>query len=262
MLVGTLVHKVQYKPIQYFVALILCTGLAVFSFQSSSNATSKLASPNLPVGFFLCFVNLALDGYTNSAEDAIHRKYSMSTGIHMMCWINFWCFIYYTAGFFLMELLGISDTFSGVLLFLLKHPKARNLILQFCWCGAFGQLFIFYTIKQYGSLMNTLVCTTRKFFSILLSVLWNGAVLLPMQWFGVFLVFGGIAWSIVLKEQEKRLKALEKKFDGSVKATKEQSVSSKMESKDQETEDGKVAKVPQNGMKIRNGFSQLMATSQ
>ncbi len=43
-------------------------------------------------------------------------------------------------------------------------------LLLFCACGALGQLFIFYTIKHFGSLVNTLITTTRKFFNILLSV--------------------------------------------------------------------------------------------
>ena len=37
-----------------------------------------------------------------------------------------------------------------------------------------GQLFIFATIKRFGSLVNTLVTTTRKFFNILLSGGWAG----------------------------------------------------------------------------------------
>jgi hypothetical protein len=43
-------------------------------------------------------------------------------------------------------------------------------IVLFCCCGAVGQLFIFYTIIQFGSLVNTLVTTSRKFLNILLSV--------------------------------------------------------------------------------------------
>ena len=65
-------------------------------------------------------------------------------------------------------------------------------MLLFCLCGAMGQLFIFATIKAFGSLVNTLVTTTRKFFNILLSVLWNGNPLLPQQWVAVGLVFSGL----------------------------------------------------------------------
>ena len=48
-------------------------------------------------------------------------------------------------------------------------PQAGYDVLLFCLCGAVGQLFIFATIKRFGSLLNTLVTTTRKFFNILLS---------------------------------------------------------------------------------------------
>jgi len=30
--------------------------------------TSKLAAPNAPLGYTLCFLNLFLDGYTNAAQ--------------------------------------------------------------------------------------------------------------------------------------------------------------------------------------------------
>lgn len=36
--------------------------------KSSSKVTLKLASPNAPLGYTLCLVNLVLDGYTNAAQ--------------------------------------------------------------------------------------------------------------------------------------------------------------------------------------------------
>lgn len=71
--------------------------------------------------------------------------------------------------------------------------------MLFCLCGAFGQLFIFFTIKVFGSLTNTLICTTRKFFNILISVVWNANPLLPAQWGAVAMVFTGLLASTLLK---------------------------------------------------------------
>jgi len=76
-------------------------------------------------------------------------------------------------------------------------------VALFCLCGAVGQLFIFATIRRFGSLANTLVCTTRKFFNILLSVLLNGNPLLPQQWAAVGLVFAGLLVSSVSKGRRK-----------------------------------------------------------
>ena len=77
--------------------------------------------------------------------------------------------------------------------------QAGLYVLLFCLCGAIGQLFIFGTIKKFGSLVNTLICTTRKFFNILLSVLWSGNPLLPQQWVAVTLVFVGLLTSSIAK---------------------------------------------------------------
>lgn len=61
------------------------------------------------------------------------------------------------------------------------------------------QLFIFFSIRRFGSLTNTIITTTRKFFNILLSVLWLGNPLLPQQWAAVAMVFSGLFVASVVK---------------------------------------------------------------
>lgn len=46
----------------------LAAGVGLFGLKSSSKVTRKLASPNAPLGYTLCLVNLVLDGYTNAAQ--------------------------------------------------------------------------------------------------------------------------------------------------------------------------------------------------
>jgi UDP-galactose transporter B1 len=53
--------------------------------------------------------------------------------------------------------------------------------------------------------VNTLICTTRKFFNILLSVLWNGNPLLPQQWLAVGLVFAGLLTSSIAKSGKRKV---------------------------------------------------------
>jgi UDP-galactose transporter B1 len=47
--------------------------------------------------------------------------------------------------------------------------------------------------------VTTLLCTTRKFFNILVSVVFVGNPLLPQQWAAVALVFGGLIASSFAK---------------------------------------------------------------
>lgn len=46
------------------------------SIQTSSKTISKLARPNAPLGYGLCFLNLAFDGFTNATQDSITARYS------------------------------------------------------------------------------------------------------------------------------------------------------------------------------------------
>ncbi len=90
--------------------------------------------------------------------------------------------------------------------FFVAHPRALFDVLAFCLCGAAGQLFIFLTIHRFGSLTLTLVTTTRKFFSILISSALMGSTLVPKQWLGVALLFAGLLWNIRLKAVAKAAK--------------------------------------------------------
>ncbi|GAB4820773.1 hypothetical protein N2152v2_007819 [Parachlorella kessleri] len=199
MLIGTVLHGKSYSLLEYVCCVAISVGISLFGAKSSHKVTRKLASPNAPWGYTLCFFNLVLDGYTNAAQDEINRQYKRTSALQMMCWMNFWCGIYYLPVLFLATSVGWD-----LLAFCSRHPQAGYDLLLFCACGALGQLFIFYTIKHFGSLANTLVTTTRKFFNILLSVLWNGNPLLPQQWAAVVLVFSGLLVSSAVKSRRHR----------------------------------------------------------
>ncbi|KAG2448968.1 hypothetical protein HYH02_005722 [Chlamydomonas schloesseri] len=192
MLMGVMLHGKRYTFIEYVCMSLIGLGVAAFAQKGRSGG---VVSPNPLLGYSLCLVNLAFDGYTNATQDEINKRHPRNSSIHMMCWMNFWTAIYYAAYMFLPCVLpGTGGTCTGMDLvsFCTRHPDALLDLVIFCLCGAIGQLFIFFTIKTFGSLVTTLVCTTRKFFNILLSVVWNGNPLLANQWLGVAMVFAGL----------------------------------------------------------------------
>ncbi len=129
-------------------------------------------------------------------QDEVHKRYKATGALWTMTWMNLWCSLFYGAFLF-----GASSAGPELAAFCGRHPAAAWDLTLFCMCGAVGQLFIFFTIKVFGSLANTLICTTRKFFNILLSVVWNGNPLLPQQWLAVGLVFTGLLASSVYKSR-------------------------------------------------------------
>lgn len=106
---------------------------------------------------------------------------------------------------------GFSNVGQELISFFVAHPKSVLDVLAFCLCGALGQLFIFLTINKYGSLTLTLVTTTRKFFSILISAFVLGGTLVGQQWAGIALLFAGLLWNMQIKNSQKSKKPKGKK---------------------------------------------------
>lgn len=193
MLMGTILHGKVYSAFEYVCVSSIAGGISMFALGAPGKAR-KIASPNAPLGYALCAINLLFDGYTNAAQDEITRRYHDNSALHMMCWMNFWCGAYY-----LVYLVGLTTQGPELWVFCSAHREAAYDLAIFCLCGVVGQLFIFFTIRTFGSLTNTIVCTTRKFFNILISVLWNGNALSGQQWVGVGLVFAGLLASSISK---------------------------------------------------------------
>ncbi len=90
--------------------------------------------------------------------------------------------------------------------YLSTHPDVAWALLYFSLTSAFGQIFIFYTIRTFDSLTLSTITTTRKFFTIVMSVVVHGNKLLNQQWLGVAIVFTGLAIEIYEGERSKKAK--------------------------------------------------------
>jgi len=197
MVMGTIFGKKRYSAKEYLCVALICVGLVVFSMKKSSAANKKLMEPNLVLGYALCAVNLAFDGFTNAYQDKINSTYESTTSLDMMCWMNFW-----TGSLLCGYMFGASNVGAELVSFLVSHPKSMLDVLAFCLCGALGQLFIFLTINKFGALTLTLVTTTRKFFSILISSFVLGSTLVGQQWAGIGLLFAGLLWNMQIKSSK------------------------------------------------------------
>lgn len=71
------------------------------------------------------------------------------------------------------------------------HDLPEVLQIQLTLFSMFYQTFIFLTVVNFGPLTCSIVTTTRKFFTILGSVLLFGNAMTTLQWTGTILVFLG-----------------------------------------------------------------------
>ncbi|KAF7828080.1 UDP-galactose/UDP-glucose transporter 3 [Senna tora] len=206
MLMGSLVYGIRYTFPEYLCSSLVAGGVSTFALlKTSSKTINKLAHPNAPLGYGLCFLNLAFDGFTNATQDSLKSRYPKTSAWGIMLGMNLWGTVYNIIYMFGWPR-GIG---YEAIRFCKQHPEAAWDIFYYCCCGAVGQNFIFLTISQFGSLANTTITTTRKFVSIVVSSLLSGNPLSNKQWGCVLMVFSGLSYQIYLKWQ--KLQRLQKK---------------------------------------------------
>jgi UDP-galactose transporter B1 len=223
----------KYPWYKYIVVLAVTAGVATFTLHATSSKAHKVTDhtieKNRTWGLLLLAVNLLLDGLTNTTQDFIFSSFRPYTGPQMMCATNILSTTLTTSWLFFSPLLastpigtylGLDLTpassaggeFVSALQFLSRHPKAWFDVLGFSACGAIGQVFIFYTLANFDSVLLVTVTVTRKMCTMVLSVLWFGHRLSRGQWVGVGLVFGGVGAEGYMARREKLRKAEEKKI--------------------------------------------------
>lgn len=186
MILGVTILRKKYPLAKYLCVLLIVSGVALFLYKP--NKSSAVADDQVfGFGEILLLVSLTLDGLTGVAQDHMRSRFQTSAN-YMMLNINLWSTL----------VLGVAVVSTGeiweFLSFTERHPSVIYNILLFGVTSALGQTFIFMTVVYFGPLTCSIVTTTRKFFTILGSVLLFGNVMSAMQWSGTVLVFLGLGF--------------------------------------------------------------------
>jgi hypothetical protein len=80
-----------------------------------------------------------------------------------------------------------------------SHKFYHNLIIS-----ASGQLFIYYTISQFGAVVFIIIMTTRSALAIILSCIIYGHPVNGLGVFGILVAFSSLAMRIFYKIQQKK----------------------------------------------------------
>lgn len=166
------------------VSAIICGTCVVSLSEKKGSGSSSL------IGIGCVSLSLFCDGLTGGMQQRLKAKAS-SMGVKpksydFMFWTNLFMMIVAIA---ISTLLG--ELHTGIL-YCMQNPLVLDSIVKFALCSAIGQSFIFYTIANFDPLVCTSVTTTRKIFSVLLSIFLRGHPLNYQGWFGVSVAAVGI----------------------------------------------------------------------
>ncbi|EPZ33495.1 UAA transporter [Rozella allomycis CSF55] len=214
MLMSLFVNKRRFEWFKYVTVLLITIGVSGFMLNDNAvnNSTGKSGKSTSLFGLFLLFINLFVDGLTNSWQDRLFFTFNVKAS-QLMFFMNAFAFTFMTI-YLGMPFVSNNELYEA-LNFISQFPNVLSDLVLFSFCGAIGQTFIFYTLEQYGSVILTTITVTRKLVTILLSLLWFDHSVNGKQWFFVSIVFGAILietyFSKVKAGKSKNQKSITKK---------------------------------------------------
>lgn len=205
---------------EWLGAALITIGILAFQYiqlQKQSNEDKRshdeeVVKGDSPYGLALLGMSLFMDGLLGACQSTLKRKHLNNyfrppSAMETMLFINLYATLIlipcsYYAGQFThgMSMLFPSSSNNNIE----DVDNTSKLLLQLNLSASLGQVFIFLTIHHFSPLTCTTITTTRKFFTILLSVYKFGHVLDIWQWGSVGLVFGGLYLEIVAKFMEEK----------------------------------------------------------
>uniref|UniRef100_A0A7S1BN65 Sugar phosphate transporter domain-containing protein n=1 Tax=Corethron hystrix TaxID=216773 RepID=A0A7S1BN65_9STRA len=197
MLMGKLLKGTKYPFMQYIEAALITTGVAVFSVSSkSSDRDTDTELKGLL--FLLCYITC--DCFTSQWQDRVYQKYGKANvdPYQMMLGVNSSAICITMVGLF------ITGDIPVVYKFLQLNPDAFIYNIITAITSASGQLCIFYTIKEFGPIVFTIVMTTRQMISICISAAMFGHKINSFAILGACTVFGVLFFQIHRKYQARK----------------------------------------------------------
>uniref|UniRef100_A0A665WK67 Adenosine 3'-phospho 5'-phosphosulfate transporter 1 n=1 Tax=Echeneis naucrates TaxID=173247 RepID=A0A665WK67_ECHNA len=179
MLMGKIVSRKSYEYWEYFTAVLISVGVSMFLL--SSTTSEHPSTVTTFSGIIILVGYIVFDSFTSNWQDNLF-KYKMSS-VQMMFGVNLFSCLF-TIGSLLEQ-----GAFFDSLAFMTRHSEFAFHAVLLSVCSACGQLFIFYTINQFGAAVFTIIMTLRQAIAILLSCFLYGHAVTIVGGFGVAVVF-------------------------------------------------------------------------
>lgn len=193
MLLGVLFGRKTYKFQKVIFVLMIVAGVMLFIFKDKYDEKDG-EDPWL--GNSLIGISLLMDGLCGASEDRM-RSVSRPTPLNFMHFVNFW-----SSGILILGLIVFGEGPKFVE-FVTKHPEILKYFGMVLCVGACGQLFISSMVSNFGPLPLSIVTTTRKFFSVFLSVILFGNTLSYRQWLAASIIFGALFLDAIFNKKSK-----------------------------------------------------------
>jgi solute carrier family 35 (UDP-galactose transporter), member B1 len=213
-------QQIAHTRNEWIAAICICIGIVTFHFQNPSFHNHSMnddePTKNHTLGINLLCTSLFMDGLLSVCQNILKKSKPRSpNAVETMYYINLYAvffigaFCYFTGQFTWLFMTTntpandydySSNIQNTMILFNTTIRPYLPLIRNLCIlniAAACGQIFIFLTITWFTPVITTMITTTRKFITILLSVLLYGHSFTMIQWFCIIFIFFGLYIAII-----------------------------------------------------------------
>ena len=193
MLGSLILGGASYSIREYLQVAAIIGGTAIVSMGKKKGGGSSSSM----MGVAYIVLSLVLDGVTAGFQKRLKEE-TKKAGVKPKPYD----FMFWTNWYMCVTAVVISCALNEVkpgLAFCTANPEIFEKIIKFALCSAVGQSFIFYTIANFDPLVLSTVTTTRKIFSVLLSIFLKGHSLSLTGWSGIALACSGIFSELLAK---------------------------------------------------------------
>lgn len=212
MIMGKFLKGTTYPRSQYVEAALITLGVVIFSLfgqEAKRDNTTQLT------GLIFMLMYITFDCFTSQWQDKIYVTYGRPNvdPFQMMLGVNSSAIVMTTVG------LLVSGDFPIVFEFFQANPEVLVYNILTAITSASGQLCIFYTIKEFGPIVFTIIMTVRQMISICISAYKFGHVIKAKAICGAIIVFGVLFYQIRRKFVAKQKKDQEKSKDVAIEGS-------------------------------------------
>jgi adenosine 3'-phospho 5'-phosphosulfate transporter B2 len=206
MIMGKFLKGTTYPKSQYIEAFCITVGVAIFSVYAQE---SKKETSTEIIGLIYMLMYITFDCFTSQWQDKIYVTYGKQNvdPYQMMLGVNVSAICITTIG------LLLSGDFPIVMRFFVVNPNVLIYNIVTAITSASGQLCIYYTIKEFGPIVFTIIMTVRQMISICISAYKFGHHISFKALIGAVVVFGVLFYQIRRKYLAKKKKDAEQRKD-------------------------------------------------
>ena len=196
MILSIFIFKKKIPKQRIISVLVLCFGLILFRIEAISGSKNTEM-----IAYLYIAIELFSEGLYSPLIDKLNKKTN-----------NPYITMFYThlGRMLIMFLLNPKEIINSFI-YITKNPAFIPQILGLVLTGVIAQAALFTVLSLSDGLVLSIVTTTRKFCTIVISSLYFGHKFSVIQWIGVVVVFTALAYDIFSKKSTKEKEQKEDK---------------------------------------------------